>query len=60
MAILEHIGLHNLRHNFASQLVLRGVALPIVQKLMGHESIKTTMIYISVRREDSYEAVNLL
>ena len=51
---------HHLRHHFASSLVLRGVALSVVQKLMGHSDIRTTQIYLSVRTEDAFEAVNLL
>lgn len=37
--------IHSLRHTFASQLLMRGVDLPTVQKLMGHSKIETTMIY---------------
>ena len=37
--------LHDLRHTFASHLVMEGVDLPTVQKLMGHANISTTMIY---------------
>ena len=60
MADLNHITLHHLRHNFASQLVLKGVAPTVIMKLMGHTSLETTMLYFSVRREDEIEAVNLL
>ncbi len=60
MADLEHITLHHLRHNFASQLVLRAVAPSVVMKLLGHTAIETTQLYLSVRKEDEIEAVNLL
>ena len=40
-----HIGLHALRHTFASQLVMAGVDLATVQKLMGHKTIQMTMRY---------------
>ena len=60
MANLEHITMHQLRHNFASQLVLKGAAPSVIQRLMGHTSIETTMLYFSVRKEDELEAVNLL
>jgi integrase len=44
-ARIERFTLHDLRHTFASQLVMEGADLPAVQKLMGHSKITTTMIY---------------
>ena len=59
-ADLDHVTLHHLRHNFASQLVLKGVPLHVVSKLLGHTDLSTTQIYLSVRTDDEIEAVNLL
>ncbi len=36
---------HDLRHSFASQLVVNGVGLQVVQKLLGHQDIQTTLRY---------------
>jgi site-specific recombinase XerC len=33
---------HDLRHTNASWLILAGVALPVIQRHLGHQSIQTT------------------
>ena len=51
---------HTLRHTFASHLVMQGVDLPTVQRLMGHASVETTMIYAHLAPDHLSKAVNKL
>lgn len=37
-----------LRHTFATQLLERGVALPVISKMLGHESTRTTSEYLHI------------
>ncbi len=42
---------HHLRHCFATHLHERGVGLVELQRLLGHSSVATTMLYIGLREE---------
>jgi len=48
---LRDVTLHTLRHTFASQLVMAGVALKEVQELMGHQSFETTIQYVHLSED---------
>jgi len=56
----DKIHFHTLRHSFASNLAQRGVNLYVIQKLLGHKSIKTTEAYSHLRNEDLVQAIKLL
>lgn len=46
--IKKRTTLHTLRHTYATNLMENGVALPVIQKLLGHKSINSTLIYTHI------------
>lgn len=57
---IEDFKFHDLRHTFASQLVIRGANLKQVQELLGHKHITMTMRYAHLAKGQKEAAVNLL
>ena len=54
---IDHFRWHDLRHTFASRLVMRGVDIRTVQELLGHKSITTTMRYAHLAADHRQAAV---
>ena len=57
---LRHLKLHGLRHTCGSLLANHGVDLETVKAVLGHESIRTTELYLTPYDESKQKAAVLL
>ncbi|MGO9566345.1 MAG: tyrosine-type recombinase/integrase [Desulfomonilaceae bacterium] len=57
---IPHARFHDLRHTFASLLVMAGVDIPTVQQLLGHQDIHMTMRYAHLHPDHLRQAVEIL
>lgn len=55
--ITKHVTSHILRHSFASYLVKKDTHVAVIQRLLGHSSVKTTSVYLHVQQDDLKAAV---
>ncbi len=57
---LRQFTFHNLRDTYASWMVQSGVNLKIIQELLGHESIQTTLIYAHLAPDSRFIAAQVI
>lgn len=51
----KHMGMHSLRHTFATRAIENGVQPKTLQKILGHSSLSITMdLYVHITDEQSY------
>jgi len=57
---IRHISMHGLRHTYATRAIEIGMQPKVLQKLLGHSSIKITMDkYVHVTEESFDKAIKL-
>ncbi|HEX9867760.1 MAG TPA: site-specific integrase, partial [Candidatus Tectomicrobia bacterium] len=57
---IQDFTFHDLRHTFASRLVMAGVDLPTVKELLGHKDITMTLRYAHLSNDHKQAAVKKL
>ncbi|ETW96592.1 MAG: integrase [Candidatus Entotheonella factor] len=57
---IQDFTFHDLRHTFASRLVMRGVDLTTVKELMGHKHINMTLRYAHLSPGHKHAAISVL
>ena len=58
--VIKPGSIHSLRHSFATHLIEKGTDVTMIQKLMGHNDLKTTLRYLHTSNKDLIKIISPL
>lgn len=58
--INKNVSLHSLRRSYACHLYESGISLLVIQKILGHNCYKSTLLYVQVSEKHYENAFNIL
>ncbi len=58
VGILERIGTHSLRKSLGYQMRKSGIAIEVIQRMLGHSSVSVTTRYIGIDQEELEKVAN--
>ncbi len=56
----SRVSVHTLRHSYATHLLEAGIPLTVLQRLLGHNKIKTTLRYVHLSKEAQVDAAGIV
>lgn len=58
VGIIERVGTHTLRKTLGYQMRKKGIAIEVIQEMLGHSSVGVTSRYIGISQEELEEVAN--
>ncbi|RYE53298.1 MAG: integrase, partial [Sphingobacteriales bacterium] len=58
--VIKPGSVHALRHSFATHLIDKGTDVTMIQKLLGHSDLKTTLRYLHTSNRDLLKIISPL